>query len=265
MVGTHIDITGRKEYEGKMLHLNEELERKVSERTAQLQAVNKELEAFSYSVSHDLRSPLRSIDGFSNVLLTDYENVLDEEGRENLHTIRSASQRMGHLIDDLLKLSRVSRTELHLYSVDVSGMAEEIRNELQRENPGRKVDWQIAPGLTARANGRLLQIALQNLLSNAWKYSSKKEEATIAVSRVTTGRGEAFCVKDNGAGFDMRYASGLFRSFQRMHSSREFEGTGIGLAIVHRIILKHGGEIWAEAEPDKGAAFFFTLPDQRVY
>jgi light-regulated signal transduction histidine kinase (bacteriophytochrome) len=171
---------------------------------------------------------------------------------------------MGHLIDDLLKLSRVSRAELHLYSVDVSGIAEEIRDELQRENPGRKVDWQITPGLKARADGRLLHIAMQNLLSNAWKYSSKKEEATITISRVITGRGEAFCVKDNGAGFDMRYASQLFGAFQRMHSSREFEGTGIGLAIVQRIILKHGGEIWAEAELDKGAAFFFKLPDQEA-
>ena len=250
-----------------------ELERRVEERTHELQerneslrrnaaellAANTELDAFAYSVSHDLRAPLRSIDGFSQILLEDYAARLDEAGRESLHRVRAASQRMGTLIDDLLKLARVTRAEMRTEVVDLSGMARDIAADLQRATPERRVEFVIAPGLTARGDARLLRVALDNLLRNSWKYTAKQPGPRVEFGSVEANGGQAFMVRDNGAGFDMKYADKLFGVFQRLHSAAEFEGTGVGLATVRRIINRHGGRIWAEGAVDQGATFYFTL------
>ena len=250
-----------------------DLERRVAERTHELQerneslrrnaaellAANTELDAFAYSVSHDLRAPLRSIDGFSQVLLEDYAARLDEAGRESLHRVRAASQRMGTLIDDLLKLARVTRAEMRTEDVDLSGMARDIAAELQRATPEREVEFAIAPGLKAWGDARLLRVALDNLLRNSWKYTAKRPGPRVEFASVEANGGRAFMVRDNGAGFDMKYADKLFGVFQRLHSAADFEGTGIGLATVRRIITRHGGRIWAEGAVDQGATFYFTL------
>ena len=250
-----------------------DLERRVETRTHELQerneslrrnaaellAANTELDAFAYSVSHDLRAPLRSIDGFSQVLLEDYAAQLDEAGRESLHRVRAASQRMGTLIDDLLKLARVTRAEMRTEDVDLSGMARDIASELQRAAPERQVEFAIAAGLKARGDARLLRVALDNLLRNSWKYTAKRPGARVEFASVDANGGQAFAVRDNGAGFDMKYADKLFGVFQRLHSAAEFEGTGVGLATVRRIINRHGGRIWAEGAVDQGATFYFTL------
>jgi signal transduction histidine kinase len=250
-----------------------ELEQRVGDRTreleernaelrrnaAELLAANTELDAFAYSVSHDLRAPLRSIDGFSQVLLEDYEGQLDEAGRDSLRRVRAASQRMGTLIDDLLKLARVTRAEIRTERVDLSAMAQDIVSELQRAAPDRHVDWVIAPALEARGDSRLLRVALENLLRNSWKYSAKQPHAQVEFTSVTGNGDRVFLVRDNGAGFDMQYADKLFGVFQRLHSAAEFEGTGVGLATVRRIIGRHGGRIWAEGAVDRGATFYFTL------
>ena len=250
-----------------------DLERRVEERTHELQerneslrrnaaellAANTELDAFAYSVSHDLRAPLRSIDGFSQVLLEDYAAQLDEAGRESLHRVRAASQRMGTLIDDLLKLARVTRAEMRTEDVDLSGMARDIASELQRAAPERQVEFAIAAGLKARGDARLLRVALDNLLRNSWKYTAKQPGPRVEFGSVEANGGQAFMVRDNGAGFDMKYADKLFGVFQRLHSAAEFEGTGVGLATVRRIINRHGGRIWAEGAVDQGATFYFTL------
>ncbi|TNE77019.1 MAG: HAMP domain-containing protein [Gammaproteobacteria bacterium] len=244
----------------QVLLLNTELEQRVQERTLQLESANKELEAFSYSVSHDLRAPLRAIDGFSQALLEDYNDHLDDTGRDFLGRVRAAAQRMGHLIDDMLKLSRVSRAELQIEEFDLSEMASSILAELQAAEPERKVKVQITSGLKAFGDKQLLNIALQNLLQNAWKYTGTRDTAEIEFGMRQKGSDIGFFVQDNGVGFDMQYADKLFGAFQRLHDQKEFPGTGIGLATVKRIINRHGGEVWVEAELGKGAAFYFTLP-----
>ena len=250
-----------------------ELEQRVAERTheleqrnealrrnaAELLAANQELDAFAYSVSHDLRAPLRSIDGFSQVLLEDSGAQLDEAGRGALHRVRAASQRMATLIDDLLRLARVTRAEMRTEVVDLSGMARDIAAELQRTTPARQAEFAIAPGLTARGDPRLLRVVFENLLSNSWKYTAKQPRPRIEFGSVEVDGTHAFLVRDNGAGFDMKYADKLFGVFQRLHSAAEFEGTGIGLATVRRIITRHGGRIWADGAVDRGATFYFTL------
>jgi len=242
------------------------LEQRVAERTKELerralelQAANSELDAFAYSVSHDLRAPLRSIDGFSQVLLEDYAAQLDQAGRDSLQRVRAASQRMATLIDDLLKLARVTRTEMRTERVDLSGMAREIVLDIQRTSPDRQVEFAIAPGLEAQGDSRLLRVVLDNLLRNGWKYTGKQPQPRVEFTAVDENGGRVFVVKDNGAGFDMKYADKLFGVFQRLHSSAEFEGTGVGLATVRRIINRHGGRIWAEGIVDQGATFYFTL------
>ncbi|MBI5440169.1 MAG: PAS domain-containing sensor histidine kinase, partial [Deltaproteobacteria bacterium] len=222
-------------------------------------AANRELEAFSYSVSHDLRAPLRAIDGFSQALLEDYFGLLDEQGREFLNRVRAATQRMAQLIDDLLKLSRLTRGELNIAPVDVSELARAVAAVLQRNDPDRQVTVRTAEGMTAHADAQLLRTALENLIGNAWKFTSKSEQPVIEVGATHTKDKQVFFVRDNGVGFDMTYATKLFGTFQRLHAEKDFPGTGIGLSIVKRIILRHGGTVWAEGEPGVGATFYFTL------
>jgi light-regulated signal transduction histidine kinase (bacteriophytochrome) len=228
----------------------------------ELAALNQEIEAFSYSVSHDLRGPLRSMDGFSQALLEDYGDKLDDEGKDSLQRIRAASQRMGRLIDELLGLSRVTRAELTLKPVNLSDMAREIADSLDQQQPARAVKWEIEEDLTVHADKALIQIAMQNLLENAWKFTSKTDKPVIRVGAIERdGKKECF-VADNGVGFDMAYADRLFGAFQRLHHESEFPGTGIGLAIVQRIFRRHAGRIWVQAKPDLGATFFFQLKEQ---
>lgn len=253
------DITERRLAEEKIKQFNFELEQRVRERTAALEAANKELEAFAYSVSHDLRSPLRGIDGWSQVLLEDYGDKLDEQARHYLGRVRAETQRMGQLIDDLLVLSRISRAELKISRVDFSAMAEGIAARLGEEDPGRQFEWLIQPGLTAQGDPALLEIALTNLLGNAVKFTRTRLRARIEVGQIQQDGAAVYFVRDNGVGFDMAYAKKLFGAFQRLHRMDEFPGTGIGLATVQRIVQRHGGKIWAEAAVDQGAAFFFTL------
>jgi PAS domain S-box-containing protein len=248
MMGVVTDITERKREEEEKAKLN-----------AQLQAANKELEAFSYSVSHDLRAPLRHIDGFGQILLEDYAGKLDDEGRRHLQRVREASQQMAQLIDDLLNLSRVTRAEMRREAVDLSRMAERAAEALNKTQPDRKAEFVIEDGLVAEGDERLLRVVLDNLLGNAWKYTGKRPQARIEFGRTNHAGRPAYFVRDNGAGFDMTYAHKLFGAFQRLHSVSEFPGTGIGLATVQRIVHRHGGDVWAEGAVDKGATFYFTL------
>ncbi len=242
-----------------LVGVNRELEQRVAKRTVELEAVNRELETFSYSVSHDLRAPLRSMDGFSHALLEDYADKLDAEGRDYLQRVRAGSQKMAQLIDDLLKLSRVTRGELDHGEVDMSEVAQTVAAELQKNAPERRVTFDIAPGTVVEGDARLLRIVLENLLGNAWKFTAKHDHATIEFG-VTNHDGEpAYFVRDDGAGFDMAYADKLFQPFQRLHTSAEFGGTGIGLATVARIVQRHGGSVWAESGVDQGATMYFTL------
>ena len=251
------DITERKRIE-------EQLERQRSELTrsnTELIAANKELEAFSYSVSHDLRAPLRSIDGFSLALLEDYEEKLDAEGKDNLHRVRAATQRMGVLIDDLLDLSRVTRAGMKMQKVDLSAMGRAVAAELKNSQPGRRTEFHIQEGLEAHADSNLMRIALENLLENAWKFTSKSESARIEFGQTNNNGSRVYFVRDDGAGFDSARATRLFGAFQRFHDKNDFPGTGVGLATVQRIVQRHGGRIWAESVPGKGATFYFTLLD----
>jgi PAS domain S-box-containing protein len=261
VLGIGRNITERKAAETRILCLNQELEQRVAARTAELEAANQEMEAFSYSVSHDLRAPLRSIDGLCQVLLEDNLVQLDASGRHHLSRIHQRAERMGQIIDDLLRLSRLDRTELDPEDADLSALSGEVVDVLARADPGREVQVSIESHLTAWADLRLMRVVLENLLGNAWKFTSRREGARIRVGgTVQPGGDRAFFVRDNGVGFDMAQSHKVFDAFQRLHSPADFGGTGIGLAIVRRIIHRHGGRIWAEGEPGRGAAFFFILP-----
>lgn len=224
-----------------------------------IEAANKELEAFSYSVSHDLRAPLRSIDGFSHALLEDYDDILDEEGKQYLTRIRSSSQLMAQLIDDILNLTKISRAEMKLEQVNLSALASEVAGELKRIEPSRKVDFIIAPNLEAEGDKLLLKLVFENLLGNAFKFTSKRSSAKIKFGITQKEHDQVYFISDNGTGFDMTYVNKLFKPFQRLHSDKDFPGTGIGLASVQRIINKMGGKVWAEGEINKGATFYFKL------
>jgi PAS domain S-box-containing protein len=259
LVGTLFDVTVRRIAEMTLRNLNQELEARVKLRTAELEASNRELEAFSYSVSHDLRAPLRAIEGFATILEDELADRLDEEARGHILRIRKASQRMAQTIDDLLKLAQLARQQLHEETFDLSELAVQILDELRAADPDRKVAVDIAPGLIVTADRNLMQVVLENLLGNAWKFSAGRDETRISLSAETNRDGQVFCITDNGAGFDMAFANKLFRPFHRLHGSSEFPGTGIGLANVHRIVMRHGGRIWATAKPNEGASFYFTL------
>ena len=236
------------------------LEQLLCERTRELEAAHAELDAFAYSVSHDLRAPLRTIDGFARVLEEDLAGQVDEESKDALQRVRAAASKMGELIDDLLKLSRVSRSELALEPVDLGKLARGIADELAASAPGRSVVFDIAPELTVRGDRRLLVMLLEHLLKNAWKFTSAHATARIEVGVAHAGAEPVYFVRDDGAGFDPADAKRLFAPFQRLHGVAEFPGTGIGLAIVRRIVQRHGGRAWAEGAVEKGATFHFTLP-----
>jgi PAS domain S-box-containing protein len=253
------DITGRRQAEQEILRLNLELEQRVQQRTAQLEATNKEMESFSYSVSHDLRAPLRALRGFTEVLLEVHASQLDSRGQDFLRRACAASFQMERLIEDLLKLAQVSRAELQLEQVNLSALASHIAADLANSDPSRTVQFDIAPDCCAHGDTRLVRLALDNLMRNSWKFSGKRAEARIEFGR-TNGEDSAFFVRDNGAGFDMAFSKKLFGVFQRLHAASEFPGTGVGLATVQRIINRHGGRAWATGAINQGATFYFTLP-----
>ena len=237
--------------------LNESLEQRVKHRTSELEAINRELEAFSYSVSHDLRAPLRTVDGFSLALEEDYADKVDETGKDYVRRIRAGVQRMGQLIDALLQLSRITRAELESAEIDVSALANSVAENLIQENPGRVIEFNIEPALTATGDARLVRIALENLFGNSVKFTSRRPSAHIEFG--WDPEQKAYFVRDNGAGFDMAYANRLFSAFHRLHGDKDFKGSGIGLATVSRIVHRHRGKIWATSEVDNGATFFFSL------
>lgn len=253
------EIAERTWAENEIGKLNQELESRVAERTGELRSLNEELEAFTYSVSHDLRAPVRSLQGFSKMLVDDYAAGLDPTAQTYLKRISGAGERMSQLIDDLLNLFRVTRSELKRTSVDLTGLARNLIEELRRSEPGRSVEFSVAPNLVADADPRLLRIVIENLLGNAWKFSRGVEHARIELGVTIQNGTSLYFIRDNGAGFDMSYAHRLFGPFQRLHTSEQFEGTGIGLATVQRIVRRHGGKIWAEGQRNEGATFYLTL------
>lgn len=257
-IGAFMDITARKQAEEEIRKLNEALQHRASE----LEAANRELEAFSYSASHDLRAPLRSIDGYSHILLEENASQLTAEGKAHLEEVCRATERMSHLIDGMLTLSRITRTQVRSQTVNLSAVASEVIDELRRLEPNRKVEVQIERNLRAKGDPELLHILLGNLLGNAWKFSGRQSRANIQFGQIETDAGAGFFVRDNGVGFDMKYANKLFGAFQRLHKTGDFPGTGIGLATVHRVISRHGGRIWAESRVDQGTTFYFTLGPQ---
>jgi light-regulated signal transduction histidine kinase (bacteriophytochrome) len=249
------DVTERKKVDQALGDQRNQLARSNAELTAK----NKELEAFSYSVSHDLRAPLRGIDGFSQALLEDYSDRLDETGKQHLERVRAGAQRMATLIDDLLELSRITRTQIQRQPIDLSDMARAVANELSRQDPRRAVEFVIARGLQAEGDAALMRTVVENLLGNAWKFTSRRSQARIEFGRTQANGVSAFFVRDNGAGFDPALAGRLFGAFQRLHAEAEFPGSGVGLASVQRAIYRHGGRVWAESAVNQGATFFFTL------
>ena len=260
--GSLQDITVRKCAEDEICLLNADLENRVAERTAQLEAANRELEAFSYSVSHDLRAPLRGISGFSQALMEDYGEQIDEKGHKYLEYIRSAGLHMDRLIEGLLRLSRLGRAEMQPGRLDLSAMVSDLAAKLQHSQPERSVEFAIAPEISAYADANLMSIALHNLIENAWKFTSRQPAARIEFNTLRKDGRTVYYLRDNGAGFNASAAQRIFGAFQRQHSEAEFPGTGIGLATVERIIHRHGGLIWAEGAPGEGATFYFTLPEE---
>lgn len=259
IVGTCVDITGRKHAEDESTRLKSELEERVRSRTAELQASLGELESFSYSVSHDLRSPLRAINGYSHLLLAEYAAALDENGQTYLKRICAATERMGGLIDNLLALSRISLAETRTERVDLSRIAEDVLAGLREHQPERDLSVVVEPGLVAEGDPSLLRVLLENLLANAWKFTGRIDRPEIEFGRCESERGKPFFVRDNGAGFDLAFADKLFKPFQRMHAANDFPGSGIGLATVKRVVERHGGRLWVDAAVGRGATFYFTL------
>jgi PAS domain S-box-containing protein len=260
------DVTEHRRWEAalrqsgvEMLRINAELEGRVAQRTAQLEAANKELEAFSYSVAHDLRAPLRAIDGFSRILLEKYLDRLDDPGKDYLQRVVAAARRLEQLIGDLLNLSRLTRSEMRHATLDLSALAESVAAELRQREPQRRVEFVIAPAVVGDGDARLLRSVLDNLMENAWKFTVAREAARIEFGAAESDGQTTYFVRDNGAGFDMAYVGNLFSPFQRLHDQSEFPGTGIGLATVQRIVQRHGGRVWAEGAVDRGATFYFTL------
>ncbi len=263
--GIFFDVTKQERDRLEIEQLNRELDRRVREKTADLTTANRELESFAYSISHDLRAPLRGIDGFSQMALEECGDSLGAQGRGYLERVRTAAQRMGHLIDDILELSRVSRLAMRRENVDLGHLAAELLEEMHHGDPRRQVEAAIGEACHAEGDPRLLRILLQNLLENAWKYTSKSPGPHIEFGRSTVNGETSFFVRDNGVGFDMKYAGKLFAPFQRLHSPQEFAGSGIGLATVARIVHRHGGRVWAESAPGQGTTLRFTLGSRGAF